>query len=509
MGDVSAQGGASVTRPLTKGPSRREFLRAGGLLAGAVGLPGLMAACSAGDTPPTGSGAGKGKGTVRFWTIPEGPDDATFQRQQIDGFMKRNPDVTVEAQFFPSAEQYGNAMQLAFTGGRDAPDIFRGNTASGVGLRSVKQRGWIRPITEFVTDDFKSRFPDWVYDAKHSALFIDKEAYAVPQVDPAVQAVRMLYYNVDVLERFGFGEPPGTWSQMREMASKITRDGGGKVYGMALIGTSLPIVLVLQNLAGPQSYKEDAQPPISLLTGKPAMSEPSVIETIELLQGMHSDNVFAPGWQTWSTQVFQQMAAGRLGMYLGPLFHVKQLRRANPKLKLGIAPPPVPDSGRRGSRAPADDVLGWWMMSAEVRNPEAAWRVLDFLGSVDYQREAFQKQKQISVMDKVYEGIEIDADTKRIREIASQIVRVHPDPYKKDQKAAKFYQDLVTNAPRPIPPQRYLEAITKGSNVRDMAAQYDEKLAAAIAKQLPTSGLHDMSAFTFHDWDPLTDYKQA
>ncbi|WP_129664016.1 ABC transporter substrate-binding protein [Phytoactinopolyspora endophytica] len=500
---------------VSAGPSRRDFLRTTGIL-GAAGLSGILASCG-GDDPPSSegnasspsSGGGQGGGTVRVWTVPTGPEDEQFQRAQFDQFAQDNPDVEVELQFFPP-DQYANAMQLAFTGGQDTPDVFRQSSGQGLDLRGAHGRGWVRPITEFLTDDFTARFPDYVYDPDRSPLYIDDEAWGVPNADPAVNGSRLLYYNIDVLGEFGFDAPPSTWSEMREMAAKITTDGGGRVYGTAPVGGALKTAMILQNLAGPQPYRSDAEPPISLLTGEPAMSESSMVEMVELLQSMNSDEIFTPGWETWDpTQVLQQMAAGRLGMYIFPVFHAAELRKANADLNLGIASPPVPDSGRAGSRAPANGVMAWWMMSSEARSPEAAWRVLDFFGSVDFQRAAFEDQGQISIMPGVYEGIEVDEDTTRIREVAAEVVRNRPEPTDVDPAVEEFYENLVSNGPRPNPLERITEAITRGTDFRAAAEAYDEELAETIEAELERSDLGTMDAFVFPDWDPLEEYSAS
>lgn len=194
MNEKSSQVGAATTDDL---PSRRSFLRSSGLLAGGA----LLAACGgddesgAGEEPESGatpseSGGGGGGatplagGTVRVWTIPvSGPEDEEFQRRQFDQFMADNPDVDVELTFFP-ADQFGNAMQLAFTSGEDVPDVFRIAGGAGITLLSAYQRGWVQPLDEFVTDEFRQRFPEWLFNPANSPLFVDGEFYAVPRNDP-------------------------------------------------------------------------------------------------------------------------------------------------------------------------------------------------------------------------------------------------------------------------------------------------------------------------------------
>lgn len=491
------------------GLSRRGFLRAGGLTAGAAALTGLAAACSP-DGPPRqsqGNGGGGGGGsatTVKFWTVVEGPDDEAFQRKMFEKFNKDHPDVAVEMQVFPPA-QYGNAMQLAFTGGEDGPDVFR--VGPGARLNDAYPKGWAAPLDDYLTDDFRNRFPDYCYlKTEVSPLYRDGSAYAVPRADPYVEAQRPLLVNGDLLEKAGFSEPPKTWSEFAEVAGKITRDGGGKVFGTSVVTPNQH--LVIQSFAGPQPYLSQITPPINLLDGKPMLSHPSMVASVEFWQQLNKDKVLTPGFESWKApQAIQHMAGGRLAMYIFPLFHVNQLRQTNPDLNLVLAEPPMPDDGRKGSIAPVD-AAPFWLMSAQSKVKDAAWQVLDFLGSVEFQQAAFLEVKQMSIMEQVYEGIEVDPDTKRLREMAADLVRTRPEPNYRNPKTRDFYTDLQAKGPKPPPADVAFAALTRGTPFKPEAAKYDEAMAAAMEKLFDE---HDVSAedFTFADWDPMQEYQQG
>ncbi|SEE28160.1 ABC transporter substrate-binding protein [Ruania alba] len=438
----------SIESPRQGGTLSRRSLLHG---TGALGTAGLLAACGGGGEgggTSTGGGGngGGGKTAVKVWTVPEGPSDEQFQREQFDIFMENNPDIEVELQFF-AGDAYGNAMQLAYTGGaEDAPDVFRQSGAGNLLLRDLVSRGWIQPLDEFVTDDFSSRFPDWVMDPARSPLYVDGELYGVPRPDPRVQALRPMFYNIDILEDFGYSAPPTTWSEYREMAERITTDGDQAVYGT--VGKNF---LVLQRFAGPHPHGGDNQPAISLVDGEPMTADSSFADVVEFGQAMQRDGVFTPGWESWGgTDAIQQMAAGRLAMYMYPIFHANEIRNANPDINLGIAAPPMPDDGMAGTLKPNNNVMGFWFMNSETEVSEAAWRVLDFFGSVEFQQAAFQSERQISLMPAVYDGIDVDPDTEAFRSIAEEIVRIHPDPFLVDPAAEEFYRQLVEKGERPF-----------------------------------------------------------
>ncbi|MGD7707686.1 ABC transporter substrate-binding protein [Microlunatus sp. Y2014] len=477
--------------------SRRGLL--GAAAATAIG-GGLLSACQP-EAGGSNANTGGRKVPIRVWTVPEGPDDEKFQTEIFEQFNKDHTDVEVELQFFPPP-QYGNALQLAFTGGQDAPDVFR--VGGGARLNDAHPKGWVAPLDDFITDEFKARFPSWVYDPEQSPLYRDGSPMAVPRPDPFVEAIRVLYCNEELLTQAGFSAPPKTWGEFAEMTKKITADSGGRAYGGAIVGNT-PNHLTMAALAGPQGWRGYGQPLLDLLTGKPAMAEPGLVKTIEFWQDLHQAGALTPGWESWdATQAIQQMAAGRLAMYTFPLFHTFQLRDANPDLKLVLAPPPDPDEGRAGSVGQVD-AAPFWMMSTACTEKEAAWQVLDFFGSVEFQQPAFVELQQMSLIEAVYEGVEVGPDVTRLREIADDIVRAHPQPDIDNPAVGDMYNELVAKGPKPNPREVFFEAITKGSDYAATAEAYDTQISTLLETLLPQ---HEVTAddLTFADWDPMTDY---
>ncbi|MFW6599965.1 ABC transporter substrate-binding protein [Propionibacteriaceae bacterium Y2011] len=481
------------------GLSRRGLLRLGGMGAGLAAVSSVVGACSSAGTAGTPNAT-----TVKFWTVADGPEDSAFQERMYEQFNDAHPDVRIELTMFPAA-QYGNALQLAFTGGEDVPDVFRAGT--GATINDVFEKEWAAPLDEFLTDDFTRRFPDFCYvDTERSPLYRGGHALTVPRSDPFVHGQRPMYCNADILEQAGASEPPKTWSEFAELAAKITTDGGGKVFGTSVVADT-PQHWVMQCLAGPQPYQSYGQPPINLIDGTPMMSHPSMIDTVEFWRKLVQDQVLTPGWESWKAeQAIQHMAGGRLGMYFFPLFHANELKKANPDLNLVLAPPPTPDSGRKGSLAQLSDVAQWFM-SSTCQVKEAAWQVLDFLGSVEYQRGAFQELGQDSILPGVYEGLELDPISQQKRAMAEELVRNRPEPIFREPGFPAFYAELGSKGPKPQPRQVWFAAMTSGGYAA-AAEQYDTELAKTMDTLLEKHEL-TAEAFTFADWNPLEDYEQT
>ena len=64
-----------------------------------------------------------------------------------------------------------------------------------------------------------------------SAMTVNHSAVSGPNTNatfavPWFTDAGLFYYRTDLLEDAGFSEPPRTWDEMKEMAARITRDGG-------------------------------------------------------------------------------------------------------------------------------------------------------------------------------------------------------------------------------------------------------------------------------------------
>lgn len=498
----------SVRNPLRR-VSRREALQSMAGMAVAAAGSSLLGACS-GPSPSSERDGGSGNNEpVRVWMVAESPADRKFQKEQFARLEKENKGLKVEVQFFPT-DQFANAMQLAFTSGRNVPDVFKAHGAQKLNLLDVHRRGWVSPLDEFITDEFKARFPAYVFDPAASSLFIDGQVWGIPLPDPDVYSTRIQLSNLDLLNKHGFDAPPETWTSLREMSAKITRDANRKAYGTALSGITIrPSLAIIQNLAGPQPYRQEGQPPISLLTGMPALSEGSELAMVRFFQQMHKDNLLAPGWQSWKGDtLLQQMAGGRLATYTWPIFHAEVLRKANPDLNLAVTMPPVPDAGQQGTRN-TQASLATYMMSSKA-NKEKAWKVLDLIGSLEYERAAFQATGTVGIMPELFEGIEVDPDTKAIREIAGRTVRNHPRPEVRNPDAEVVYNEVAAKGPKPGPDELWMQAITRGEDFEKLANNYDAELLKVLTKQFAEAKSKGMDvsseSYAFPDWDPMTDY---
>lgn len=489
--------------------STRKALAALGLLTAAS----LVVGCSAQESVPAPSGDATGSdvsGIVNLAMVSATPAYEPFMNEQMKEFNKLYPNVDVNLQFFPPA-QYANAINLSFTSG-DAPDIYRLTGPSpATNMINSYRNGWLQPLTPFLTDDFKDRgFPEGTFeDTALSGLYVGDEMYGVPLESLPYTQVRILYCNMDLLESVGVSEPPKTWDEMFDIATKISEKDEGS-YGFALPGQNA--VVTVDALASTYGPPLGGGAPINLTDGTSAASNESYVEIVNRLAEANADGVFTPGWESWDAQrPIQEFALGTLGMYVGANFHAKQIRDLNPDLNFEMAAIPVPDSGRGGYSAVGGLNQPYWGMSKDAQDPDAAWALLDYMSTVQFQSAAYDELALIPVLEEAYDG-RLSDDSKRILEIMAESQRVSPTVLMNGPDADQLLSAATAAAPSPNVMEIYTKVITEGGDYESAAADFDAKFNQVIddtVVKLQGDGLDvDRSDLVFDDWDPLTDYSR-
>lgn len=495
------------------GMTRRGVL---GIFGVAATAP-LLASCGREQPAPTPSGTGSGatgaaSGRVRLALGAANQNYEPFFREQIARFNEAYPEVQVEPQFLPPAE-YANAINLSFTSG-DAPDIYRLTGPSpATNLANSFRNDWLQPITPYATDDLRSRsFPQGTFvDPAISGLYVGEDLYATPLESLPYTQVRILYCNRALLDAAGASSAPETWDEMVEIATMISANGGDGVFGFAIPGQQTVVTVdAFQSTAGPAM---SGVAPINYQNGRAGASDPSYLQTVEMLRQLNADGVLTPGWESWDPQrPIQEFALGTLGMYVGANFHAARIRELNPELEFEMAVIPVPDSGRGGYSAVRGLNQPYWGMSRSAASPEAAYALMDFMCTVDFMRGAYESLGLIPTLPEAYEDIATD-DTQRLLEVMEESQRLAPAPSFNGLDADQLVASATAAAPTPNATDLYTAAITQNSDYEGPARQFDQGLDAAIEQAVAAAQAdgQDVSreSLAFPEWDPLEDYESA
>ncbi len=215
------------------------------------------------------------------------------------------------------------------------------------------------------------------YDGKH---------YAIPKDIDTIG----LWYNKTYFDEAGLAYPDEswTWETLRETAKKLTREDGS-VYGYA-INTSNnqdSYYNIIYSYGG-SVISDDKK------TSK--LDDPKTIEAMEVVEKMIQDGS-VPDLQTLSengTQVLFESGKAAMvtqGSWMVPAFRDNEYTAAN--CDVAVLP-----SGPE-SRVSIYNGLGW-AADANGKNPDAAWSLIEYLGT----KEAQLRQAELGVTMSAYKG---------------------------------------------------------------------------------------------------------
>ncbi len=217
----------------------------------------------------------------------------------------------------------------------------------------------------------------------------------------------VLMYNQTAFDNMGVGYPTIDWTMDDLLAAAEQLDTGGneaeRQYGFAAVSTT-PFVFNRFNA----SVTQEASDTVEL-----DFTNPKVIEAtqfyITLLQE-YSPHEELPGYRqgAWSSEVFQLIGAGRVGMWLsqgGAFFGMGSNTR---DFTIAVAPPPLGNSSITD-----DDVsMRGLHISAETSHPQACWQWIAYL-SEDASLSLLQRSfpARLSLVDEAIAGEETTPGT--------------------------------------------------------------------------------------------------
>lgn len=164
--------------------------------------------------------------TIRFQYMGDEHEAAIYERVVAE-FNKRNPDIVVIGEHV--AGGYFDRLLAQMAGGV-APDVFHVFTEDF--MRPFQQSGFLLDLTPYVENDEGFNLEDFPPNLLEAGYYQGR-LYALPRD----VAVRVIFYNQDLLDRYGVPAPDEswTWEVMREAASRVTTlnpDGSTRILGI-------------------------------------------------------------------------------------------------------------------------------------------------------------------------------------------------------------------------------------------------------------------------------------
>jgi multiple sugar transport system substrate-binding protein len=300
-----------------------------------------------------------------------------MSNEQIKEFEKANPNIKIEREM---SEPTKLAAQIA-TG--DAPDIIRTNGV--VSLSSYVIRGLAMDLSNHIKNSTVIKEEDLLpvtnvyrFDGKTQG---QGPIYGLPKDWSPDFTV---WYNKKLFDAAKIQVPdaskPLTWSQLFDLAHKLTISEGGiiKQYGLSASGvtgkTEADIPYLMQYLLskGVKVFSSDfGQADFA----RPEANE-SLAQWVKAVKGNYGPNQVNKDKSTWSGETFMNEKAAMLinGYWFSAILREDEKAKKHME-DYGMLPAPIADGGQRVS--PTGTALGA-IINKNTKHPEEAWKVFEW-----------------------------------------------------------------------------------------------------------------------------------
>lgn len=297
---------------------------------------------------------------ITIWSPTDEPAIEEWWVQKIDEFNKAHEgEIVLSREAIVRADSYAyeDKVNAALTS-NDLPDILY---VDGPNIANYAANGVIVPIDEFFPEEELSDFVDSI---KVQGTYED-ELYALGATESSVA----LYYNKDMLDEAGITAPDKledawTWSEFREAAEKLTKEG---VTGTNIImdqGEGLPYVLEQFWISnGTDFVSEDGSKADGYVNSEKG------VEAAEFLNGLIQDGLAD------IDPIEKAFHNGKAATMLGGSWEVATLEKEYPDLNWGVTYYPVADNDGINASPTGD----WAACITKDADVEAAGEVMKFL----------------------------------------------------------------------------------------------------------------------------------
>jgi len=300
--------------------------------------------------------------TLSFW----GSDlDTQVYQERVNMFMEKNPDIKVELMYIPS--DYSQKVQTMIAGGT-APDVIQ----LSEDVHSYSSKGQVISLNDFVAKDsldLKVRYGET--GGLTTAYSMDGNLYAMPDRGGAL----ILYYNKDMFDAAGVSYPTKdwTWVEFLDATQKLTIRDGDTVtqYGFAAGGWWPWWMSFI--------YMNDGA--VLDASGQPVVNSPEAVEAIQFYNDLVYKYQVAPSPEDYANLGTNSpdplFAQGKVAMSTTGFWGIGGLKDAT--FNWDISP-------LFKNKQNATVVFGSGLaISKDCKNPEAAWKLIEFLTSEEGQ----------------------------------------------------------------------------------------------------------------------------
>lgn len=309
--------------------------------------------------------------TVTFWHSMGGVNGEAID-YLVNKFNKENEKgITVEAQYQGEYDDTINKLKSAQIGnmGADLVQIYE------IGTRFMLESGWVVPMQEFIDAD---NYDSSKIEPNIAAYYtIENQLFSMP----FNTSTPILYYNMDMFEKAGITEVPGSLPEIGEVAEALmTKGGAGEPISLGIYGWFFEQFICKQglNYADNGNGREEAAAAVEFDKNGAALN---VLNAWQEL----SEQGYAPNVGRGGDAGLTDFSAGKAAITLGSTASLKQiLEDVNGKFQVGTAYFPSVSSEDEGGVSIGGASL-WALENGDEKKKAATWEFVKFLVSAQSQ----------------------------------------------------------------------------------------------------------------------------
>lgn len=300
--------------------------------------------------------------------------------------------IRIETLWSDDSSQYNRKLDLMIASG-DIPDLFRVNAAQ---LQQLAESGLLADLTDVYAAHVSDRTKKLLDDRGPDPLrlgTIDGRLMAIPWTSTLTEAAQVLHVRTDWLRKLNLPEP-GSIGDVLDISAAFTErdpDGNGirDTYGLAL-DQNFNLAAGLFN--GFHAYRN-----LWIESGEGlayGAVQPEMKRALAGLRELYASGQIDPDFGVKDEmKVYESIVGGRIGMfYASPFagsYPLHQAKKRDPSMEWKAYPLPSIDYTKARPQVPLD-VSGYWVVSKEVKHPEAVLKLLDFWIETYYENDSEQ-----------------------------------------------------------------------------------------------------------------------
>ncbi len=330
--------------------------------------------------------------------------EATPIKPLLEGFQKENPDITIKYEAL-DWDTTLEKLNVVLTGG-NPPDVTTVDMTWLPKFAALSAFSDLKPLSG-------GKLNGVAWDQAYSAGALE----AITFKDQIVAAlydfdVYSLYYRADLFEKKGL-EPPKTWDELMNVASKLVENNQYKYEFDA------------DTFHGSQWIYENGATLLDKDNKKAVFNSPEAVAAIEFYYSLLKKGV-AINWTDDEGERIQGVKDGRIGMFSDGPYYMGILKSAAPEMAKQWKVTLHPFKAQPGSYLGGTGLV----IPASSKNKEAAWKFIEYAMRVENQIGVYKNAGAAPALTAALESPEVNA----------------ADPYFGGQKAFGVFLESMKTA---------------------------------------------------------------